>query len=732
MKKVLFYIVIFVSILTSCKSGQDNAQELTNILHRQEQQAMEMTAHIVELLHNNSQDSIWAYTQQNKTNNLFYIFYHREPVFWSNNWLSEDYIVKFNKDVWFYKRFNNAHAVCRWTEAGKYDILTVIPIKYAYRYVNQELTNTFIPPFNLDKDINIIASKSDAYPKVYSSQDRYLFSLTTDQDEEVTELDQSSVAKSFSYQSLLTADNHGHEKQHKKTYIYFVLQVSFYIIIVIAGIVGLIRLRGFKRMNIRTKIYYVINTLVLLASVYIFTVSTLHMRKLYESQARKLLENKTSYLQKVLQESYYWNISLSEHNSASINVELRDLSYSYETDICVYDLKGNLIGSSLPFLFDNGIISKHIAPQIIFSDNPNDMFEENIGKCHYMTSYTEFVNGNYVPIGYIAIPMFIYDEEIKEQVYTFLSKLVPANLIILLLSFIISFFIIRNITQPLSDLTENMQNLKIGQGADGQAQQTSLEHLKYDGRDEISILVARYNEMVVELEHSLQLLAKSEREGAWRTMARQIAHEINNPLTPMKLTIQQLQRTKKLNNQQRFDEYFDKSTQLLIEQIDNLSHIAQSFSQFAKIPQVKPEKVDIASRLMSVIALFRNNSANVPIRYVGAQEGLYAMADSEQISQVFNNIIKNALQAIENKEDGDIIVILQEKKDIVQISFSDNGSGIAEDVQEKIFRPNFTTKNTGMGLGLAISKNIIEGAGGTITFNTSPAGTTFIINLLKC
>ena len=291
-----------------------------------------------------------------------------------------------------------------------------------------------------------------------------------------------------------------------------------------------------------------------------------------------------------------------------------------------------------------------------------------------------------------------------------------------MLSFIISFFIVRSITRPLSALSERMKHLSMGSVG---------ERLQYEGDDEVGQLVARYNEMVEELERSSERLAKSEREGAWRTMARQIAHEINNPLTPMKLTIQQLQRTKKLNDRERFDDYFDKSTALLIEQIDNLSRIAQSFSQFAKMPEVKPARVDVAARLFSVITLFRNNRQQIPIRYIGAESEVFAMADYEQISQVFNNLIKNALQAIDNKADGDIIVMLQQKEQSVEISVSDNGSGIPESIQDKIFRPNFTTKSTGAGLGLAISKNIVEGSGGSIAFTTSPAGTTFVVTLKK-
>ncbi len=724
MKKLHIYIFFLCALAVSCSSPEYDAKLINKTLHIQEHKAMSLTEELAKKLQGESFDSIWDLTQNSASQCLFYIFDNRRLVYWSDNWLAGDEVLLRSYDKWYYQRFTNAHAVCRWTRAGNYNILTVIPVKYAYPFVNRQLSNDFIEPFSAHKTTGITITKTDQKSAVYSSEGTYLFSLTESTGTEEVERDHSGLADSFSYRALLSSDNDNQSNTRKmpRVRVYFILEATLYGIIILLGLIGLIRARGFRRMKIRTKIYYLINTLVLFVSIYVFAVSVLHMRSRYQTQQRQILVNKTKYIQKALQESYFWNIGLSERNEAGMNIDLRDLSFTYETDILVYDLRGDLVGSSTPALFDKGIVSRHIAPEPIFSKNSTMTQYEQIGDMHYLAAYTEFYNGNYVQIGYIAVPMFIYDEEVNEEVDRFLAKLLPPNLIVLLLSFIISFFIVRSITQPLSALKDNMQNLRLGQTG---------KLLHYTGDDEVGELVARYNDMVKELEHSSELLAKSEREGAWRTMARQIAHEINNPLTPMKLTIQQLQRTKKLNDKERFDEYFDKSTALLIEQIDNLSRIAQSFSQFAKMPEVKPARVDIAARLFSVITLFRNNAAHIPIRYIGAESGVYAMADEEQIGQVFNNLIKNALQAIESKADGDIIVMLKQRDNDIEVSVSDNGCGIAEDIQDKIFRPNFTTKSTGAGLGLAISKNIVEGAGGNISFTTSSSGTTFYVRMLK-
>ena len=201
----------------------------------------------------------------------------------------------------------------------------------------------------------------------------------------------------------------------------------------------------------------------------------------------------------------------------------------------------------------------------------------------------------------------------------------------------------------------------------------------------------------------------------------------------MKLSVQKLQLKRGTDG---FDAYFDKTTKMLIAEIDNLAHIAQSFSTFAKQPEVVTTEVDIADKLSNVITLQRANDEQIPIRYVGADSGVMVYADQEQIAQVFVNIIRNALQAISSQPSTlspDIIVVLNamyaERE--VQISISDNGPGIPEEIQHRIFMPNFTTKSNGNGLGLAISKHIVEASGGHISFETSPKGTTFYVYLKK-
>lgn len=228
-------------------------------------------------------------------------------------------------------------------------------------------------------------------------------------------------------------------------------------------------------------------------------------------------------------------------------------------------------------------------------------------------------------------------------------------------------------------------------------------------------------------------LARAERDAAWKTMARQIAHEINNPLTPMQLRIQQMQRLHR-NGDERFDSYFRESAPLFLGLIEDLSRIANSFSTFAKRPEVEPRPIDVAAQLSNVITLFRSNEHNIPIRYVGADAGVYALADPDQLPEVFTNIIKNAIQALESTPDGNLIVTMSgvpDKDGMLEISISDNGPGIPAALRDKVFMPNFTTKTTGAGLGLAICKNIIDGCGGRLCFTSTPTETTFYIYLIS-
>lgn len=473
-----------------------------------------------------------------------------------------------------------------------------------------------------------------------------------------------------------------------------------------------------RNKRITTRILFVVFACVTIIFVFTLILSIRYVYSSVAQQQRHELITRAEYIQSYMRSLYYWDVTLTPNQSSGLAIDLRDLSIDMQQDLHVYSLEGELLASSSPQLFDGGILSRSMSVnKPFFSDDHIALCYEQIQDQPYLIAYLPFHNGAFVPIGYIAVPYFLSEQTRNAEVQALLMRLIPAYLIALILSLAFSYLATRSITSPITMLTDKMRRFEMG---------AKDNHIDYPYHDELGALVERYNILVDQVEESAEKLANAEREGAWRTMARQIAHEINNPLTPMKLSVQKLQL--KYGTAQ-FDAYFEKTTKMLIAEIDNLAHIAQSFSTFAKQPEVVTTEVDVAEKLSNVITLQRENDEQIPVRYVGPDSGVIVRADKEQISQVFVNIIRNALQASPT----DIIVVLNAafSDREVQISISDDGTGIPEEIQARIFRPNFTTKSNGNGLGLAISKHIVEASGGRIEFETSPKGTTFFVYLRK-
>lgn len=476
------------------------------------------------------------------------------------------------------------------------------------------------------------------------------------------------------------------------------------------------------RIGLTSKFQLVFTSLLFVSFIGIFIFSVDFIRNRYEKGQIEDMESKKAYLQKTLQDLYFWTQDMSSVDVSSLNNNLQELAFTYHTDINVYDNRGMLIGSSQNLVFQKNLMSRLMSPDAYFSDDVSEYQYERIGGLNYLVSYTQLLNGDFLQIGYIAIPRYLSQTEINAEIESFLSSIIQIYILIIVLSIILILIAGQQLAGPLRQLESKLKSMHWG---------AKNEKIDYKWQDEIGQLVEQYNRTVDELEKSTRLLLQSERETAWRTMARQVAHEINNPLTPMKLTIQQLQRTKQLNPE-GFDEYFVKGTRTLIEQIDNLARIAGTFSQFARLPDTKFSRVDLPQRLISVVDLFSNNHEKIKISYEGPEKDIFVFGDAEQLIQVFNNLLKNATQAIGTTREGEIKVTLSASDSEITVSIVDNGSGIPEDIAQDIFRPSFTTKSTGMGLGLSITKNIIENMEGSITFTSSAdIGTSFEVRLKR-
>ncbi len=461
-------------------------------------------------------------------------------------------------------------------------------------------------------------------------------------------------------------------------------------------------------------------SLLVVSFLAIFYVSTNYIINQYQNKQNADLENKTQFIRKYIEESFKKHNNLKEVNVVDLGFYLQELSQIYKTDIHVYDKNGYLVASSQPIIFSKGLMGYCMSPVPFYNKKENNIQTESIGKLNYLAAYTGFYNSKGKLLGYIAVPSFLSADAMRKEIFSLLSTIINIYLIIIALAFILSLVINRQLTKPIKALENKLRTISLKE---------HNQKLDYNHKDEIGELVSQYNKMVDKLEESAAMLAKSERESAWKLMARQVTHEINNPLTPMKLTIQQLQRMQAEGNDD-FEKYFKKSSKMLIEQIEHLSNIATAFSDFAKMPEAKHECIDLPDRLETIVDLFRNNNEEIDIEYTKPSERICVLADKEQLTQVFNNLIKNAIQAIPPERKGKVTVNISKENHKVVVEVKDNGTGIPPEAQDKLFVPNFTTKTSGMGLGLAIVKNIVIGNGGSIWFeSTENEGTSFFVKL---
>lgn len=411
-----------------------------------------------------------------------------------------------------------------------------------------------------------------------------------------------------------------------------------------------------------------------------------------------------------------------------IKYVLGNLSNIFFTDINFYHSNGNLLASSRESIYNEGFLSRQMNPKAFVEMDVNKrafyMQSEKIGSFDYLSVYAVFRNNSNEVVGYINLPYFLRQKELKEDLSSSLLSMINVFSLLIAISMIVTFIIASRLTGPLTLLQEKLGQIRVGR---------KNEIIEYTKNDEIGSLVSEYNRMIIELEKSANLLAKSEREIAWREMAKQVAHEVKNPLTPMKLSVQYLLKAWD-DKQPDFDDRLRRFKESMIQQIETLSNIASEFSYFAKMPVGIKQEADLTEILESCLNFYENNEGDVKIDFENLVPSKSAMVlvDKDQILRVFNNILRNAIQSIPADRIGEIYIQLKEGADKYIVSVQDNGVGIPEDIRDKIFSPNFTTKNSGMGLGLAMTKTILENMDGNIYFETKlNEGTTFIIEVKK-
>ena len=509
------------------------------------------------------------------------------------------------------------------------------------------------------------------------------------------------------------------------SYLFVLLIVLLYFIRVLIQLPGI---TGSRQFDFKSKIQW---SMLLILIISLLSIGGgaiyLSIRQYKDEHFNNLSEKMQSVYVELEHKLSFENSLVSGWSSdqyPTLNDLLRKFSNVFYSDINLYDSGGNLLATSRPEIFNEGLIGEKMNMEAYNWLKVGEMAEfvhnETIGDLRYMSGYIPFTNYENKLLAYLNLPYFSREDVLAGEISKLVVGIVNFSVVLILLIMGLAVFISTRITNPLRMIQKEFSKIELGK---------EIKSIHYEGDDEIGSLVSEYNHMVKELARSVEMLAKSERESAWREMAKQIAHEIKNPLTPMKLSVQQLQKAWD-DKAPKWNEYLNTFSNNLIEQIEHLSSIASEFSNFAEIPKSKGEVVNVITKIKKSVELF-SNEGNIDFKLdLNDKKKVFIYFDKEKMVQVFSNLINNAIQSIPDDRRGRITISLDIIDKNVLIKIADNGSGIPKMIGDKLFEPNFTTKTSGMGLGLAIVKNIMEDAGGRIWYETEIGkGSAFIIEM---
>lgn len=477
-------------------------------------------------------------------------------------------------------------------------------------------------------------------------------------------------------------------------------------------------LHSLFQLNIRTQVHVIIILVSIFSFIIIgFTTILFFVGRYHSNNREKLsrtihvMENELRSAMDTIPANEYSLMSFENLSHDRLEEVINRVSNIHAADINLYDLDGNLKVSSLPLPYNKGIVSEKMDPVAFYhlSKLKDVQFfqEQKIGSLTYLSNYLPVRDESGLEYAYLNIPYFESQNKLQDEISNFLVTIINLNAFIFLIAGIIALFITNRITRSFSVITEKMNKINL---------ETGNEEIAWNRKDEIGALVQEYNKMVKKLDVSAQMLARSEREGAWREMARQVAHEIKNPLTPMKLNLQYLQMAIEKNsaNVKNISLYV---AGILLEQIEHLSQIASDFAQFAKIGNTNKQVFDINQILQNCITLYSTND-QVRIDASMDPDETLIEADKTQINRLFTNLLQNAVQSVPDYRHIMIDITSERIGEHVLISVKDNGNGIDDTMAGKIFTPNFTTKTSGTGLGLAMCRGIVETLNGKIWFES--------------
>ena len=502
--------------------------------------------------------------------------------------------------------------------------------------------------------------------------------------------------------------------------VFFFLLLVLYLMVYFVG--GLMHGNPTSR-NLSSRFQMIVLVALGLSFLVIGPVSVIYIRSLYTQKVNETLFDRTRTISLDITGEVDFSFLKEPGFKTMLDDILRHYSETFFTDINVYDVNGKLLATTSPEIIDLQLQSSLMNAEAFHNMKDERslyyIHDETLGKAVYQSSYIAIQDVGGKTLAYLNIPYFSSQSDLETEILYYVLTYVNIILLIVFVFLPVVLIITRRVTDPLVRLQEKMRLVDINK---------KNEKLEWKSKDEIGALINQYNQLIEALEKSAAELKRTTTESAWRGVARQVAHEIKNSLTPMRLSVQMLQHN--MENGQATPEQMQRTANTLIEQIDALSDIASSFSRYAKLPENHPQPLDLAELVGNVVNLY-NNIENIKFSYqVEPDTDFTFNGDKTNLNSAVGNLVKNAVQAIGNKPDGRIDVTLRSTEKSFVIGVKDNGKGIREEDKKMIFVPNFTTKTGGSGVGLSLTYNIVQAAGGTISFESQEGeGAEFVINL---
>jgi two-component system, NtrC family, nitrogen regulation sensor histidine kinase NtrY len=480
-----------------------------------------------------------------------------------------------------------------------------------------------------------------------------------------------------------------------------------------------------SHLSLRVRIFISMILLTVISSILIASVSIYQFRNEAKDYHRERLERKENAIKEHI--NYILNTTTYPLTTGNIPLifserdKIHELADIHGLEINFFDLEGRLLKSSKSsFAVDQEpkSIDIYIVKLVQSSMDKRYVEVKEIDGVKNLSSFSEVKDTQFKPLAILNLPYIEDDGYYERELQKFLIRFGQVYTFMLILSGVLAYFLSSYITKSLKTISDKLIKTQLNK---------NNEKIELEGSSrEIELLIESYNSMVDKLEESAIKLAQSEREQAWREMAKQVAHEIKNPLTPMRLTVQSFQR-KFDQNDPNISQKLDDYTKTLLQQIDTMSSVASAFSNFASMPAQQNEEINVVKIIQLALEIFNENY----LLFKPEKEEILTVMDRTQLIRVITNLVKNAIQSIPKENENPMVEIeVYQEKESVIIKVKDNGSGIDEANKSYVFEPKFTTKTSGMGLGLGIIKKIIENYQGTITFESQlNVGTEFTVSL---